>query len=651
MLTGTAEHGRGRLQAAEQAFGRAIESAPGLADAHCARAAVRAALGDVAGAERDLARALEIEPAHVQSLCNLAILREREGDRAEARTLYNRALEHDDHCYPARLNRAAMRLGDGDAEAALADLDVLAAQPGARDDVHVSRARALFALFRDAEALDAAESALRIAPQNQRARLDRALALASLGRLDEAAQALASVPGAAEEPRLSPGAIRVSRLLLRQSICDWSTRDAAIAEVRRALDDPARRPALAEAGVVMTALGLPLSAQEQRRLGDAAFGPARLEGARLASSAPPLAAGSHGTKLRVGFFAASLRVHPESYLIRRLFADRDQAALEYVLYALNPDDGSALRAEIARHADRFVDASGWDSAAIVRAARGEQLDLAIDLSSGYVHGRPEIFAARVAPVQAAYLAAPSSLGPGLHDFRVTDAWATPPQAQADWDARLLAVAPSPFVHDDGVVPEHGGSRAEHGLGAGMVFTCMNQAFKIEPECFGAWMRLLGRIPGSLLWLLDPGALARSNLAREAEARGVSAHRLVFAPPLPLARHLGRLAHADLFLDTFHCNAHTTALDALRAGLPVLTRNGTTMASRLAGTFVRAAGLPELAVDTTADYEAMAARLATDRGALEQLKARLRDARATLPLFDTRARVRAVESAFREMAGR
>jgi predicted O-linked N-acetylglucosamine transferase (SPINDLY family) len=490
-----------------------------------------------------------------------------------------------------------------------------------------------------------------VAPGNPRARLDRSLALASLGRLEEAAQALAGVPGAAEEPRLAPGAVRVSRLLQRQVVCEWSTRVAAIEEVRRALDDPARRTALAEPGMVMNALGLPLSAAEQRRLGEAAFVPARHEGARIAASAPPLAPGANGARLRVGFFAAGLRVHPESYLIRRLFTDRDRATMEYVLYALNPDDGSALRADIARAADRFVDASGWDCAALLRAARTERLDLAVDLSSGYAHGRPEIFAARVAPVQVAYLAAPCNLGPGLHDYRITDPWTTPPAAQGNWDARLAPVAPSPFVYDDSIPPQPAGTRGDHGLAGGFVFTCMNQPFKIDPDCFDVWMRLLGRVDGSTLWLLDPGVPAKANLVREAQALGVSAARLVFAPALPLAQHLGRLAHADLFLDTFHCNAHTTALDALGAGLPVLTRTGATMASRLAGAFVRGAGLPELAVESTADYEAMALRLAADRPALEAIKARLRQARSASPLFDTAGRVRAMERAFREMAGR
>jgi protein O-GlcNAc transferase len=585
----------------------------------------------------------------VQSICNLAILREGEGDRAAARALYDRALAVDDACYPARLNRAALRLQQGDAEGALADLDVLARREDCGVEVQVSRARALFALFRDADALAAAEEALRREPQNERARLDRGIALAALGRIEQAASALAQAAGARNEPRLAPAAIRLSRLLLRQSVCDWTERDAMMVELRAALSDPARAPALAEPGLVQSALGLPLSRREQRNLAEIAFAPARAEGARIAAAAPPLTAGTRGARLRVGFFAAGLRTHPESFLIRRIFTDRDRARAEYVLYALNPDDGSPLRAEIARAADRFVDASGWESGKTVRVARDDRLDVAVDLSSGYTYGRPELFAARVAPAQVGYLATATTLGQGLHDYRLSDAWATPADAQADWAERLVAVTPTSFAYDDTLAASHRGARSDHGLPAGIVLACMHQAFKIEPDCYAAWMRLLHRIPGAVLWLLDPGTVAKANLRREAQARGIAPDRLLFAPPVPLAQHLGRLVHADLFLDTFHCNAHTSTLDALWAGVPVLTRSGATMASRLAGTFLLAAGLPELVSETTAAYEAEALRLATDRAALGALKARVLQARIASPLFDTRARVRAVEDALLALA--
>jgi len=184
-----------------------------------------------------------------------------------------------------------------------------------------------------------------------------------------------------------------------------------------------------------------------------------------------------------------------------------------------------------------------------------------------------------------------------------------------------------------------------------VLCCMNQAFKIEPEAFGVWMRVLAAVPDAVLWLLDEGSIMQANLRREAQARGVAPGRLIFAPREPLEAHLGRLAHADLFLDTFCCNAHTTALDALWASVPLLTRRGRTMASRIASTFVRSVGLQELVVDATEDYERQALRLAKDPAALRRLKAVLSQEKARAPLFDTPARVRALERAFAAMIER
>jgi predicted O-linked N-acetylglucosamine transferase (SPINDLY family) len=185
----------------------------------------------------------------------------------------------------------------------------------------------------------------------------------------------------------------------------------------------------------------------------------------------------------------------------------------------------------------------------------------------------------------------------------------------------------------------------------VVFCAINQVFKIGPELFSVWMRLLAAVPGSILWLPEAEEIVKGNLRREAQARGVSPGRLVFAPRVPLARHLGRLAHADLFLDTFHYNAHTTALDALWAGVPVLTRAGTTMASRIAACFVTSLGLDELVVDSAEAYERKALELATNPGLLARVKQKLAAAKNDSPVFDTVARVRALERGFIAMVER
>lgn len=615
----------------------------------CVRAAGRFERGDLSGAEQDLREALRLAPSHPQALYSFGVLRERQGRPAEARELYDKVLQAEPKSFGARLNRGALRLDAGDAEGALEDFDAIAA-PDALAEVHTNRARALFALFRDGEALEAAEAALRVRPQDPRALMDRGLALACLGRLDEAEPVLAPLRRPEHRDRLDPAAIRFSRLLQRQSVCDWAERDVLVAMARAAMRDPAGSAALGEAGVLLGSSGLPLTANELLSLGTRAMAAARKEGARIAARLPPLDAGPRTGPIRVGIFGSGLRLHPEAHLVRRLLTDRGPG-FEHFLYALNPDDGSALRSELARTASRFVDVSSWTSEAIARLARADRLDIALDLSGTFEQARPELFAARVAPVQAAYIATPSTLGPGIHDYRISDPWTTPAAEQVNWAERLVLVPAPAYTYDDSTRTTGAGTRSEHGLPEqGFVFCCMNQAFKIEPEAFACWMRLLRAVPGSVLWLLDPGNVARRNLLREAGAAGVAAERLVFAARVPMESHLGRLAHADLFLDTFRCNAHTTALDALWAGVPVLTLTGETMASRLATTFVRAAGLDDLVAATPAGYEAKARALALAPARAQAWKAAVAQSRRSA-LFDTGARVRAVENAIAAMVQR
>jgi len=219
-----------------------------------------------------------------------------------------------------------------------------------------------------------------------------------------------------------------------------------------------------------------------------------------------------------------------------------------------------------------------------------------------------------------------------------------------WSEKLVFLLDIFWVYNDcEVIAETVLSRSACGLpGNGFVFCCLNASYKIEPDVFAVWMRLLTHVPGSVLWLLDGGEAVRRNLRREAAMRGIAPERLIFAPRLPHAEHLARHACADLFLDTFYYGAHTTAADALWAGLPVLTCPGETMAARMSAGIVRAAGLPELVVADRAAYEAAALRLATQPEALAAVREQLARNRTTCSLFDTARRVRELDRAFAMM---
>lgn len=638
---GAVQHALGKLDQASASFGQAIECDPASPHAYCALATVLCALGREAEAEAVLRKAPEDPQVHF----NLGVLREARGEDV-ARVHYERALALEPRHAGARLNLGAIKLDAGDAEGALQDFDIAIAQ-SAGADAHANRARALLALFRDEEALGAAQAALTIEPRHKRALLERVAALASLGRLDEAERAMPPADEVATElqargfdrpPR--PLDLYFARAFERQFTCNWSDRDELIRRLRENLS------AVHDSAIPFNALSLPLSATEQRTLAEAVA--SAISTAAVAYSAKAVAR----PKIRIGFLSANVTTHPEGYLLRRVLSDLDRHRYEVLLYGLNASKGDNLGKQLQTAADAFVDASAVPTRQIIERMRADALDIVVD-ASGYLRGaRPEVLKARVAPVQASYLSIPATLGSGLVDYRISDPWSTPPEMQDDWAERLVLLPAPHFVYDDAIRRASPGSRGEHGLrDASVVLCCMNQVFKIEPQVFDVWMRVLVGVPGAVLWLLDEGPVPCANLRREAEARGVAPERLVFAPKLELQLHLGRLEHADLFLDTFCCNAHTTALDALWAGVPVLTRRGTTMASRLASTFVRSAGLDELVVDSAEDYERKAMQLAPDSGSLGRLKQMLGEATYHAPLFDSAARVRALERAFAAMVGR
>jgi len=282
-----------------------------------------------------------------------------------------------------------------------------------------------------------------------------------------------------------------------------------------------------------------------------------------------------------------------------------------------------------------------------------EIDVAVDLKGHTQDARPGIFALKPTPLQVNYLGHPGTMGAGYIDYLIADEIVIPPEARPNYPEHVIYL-PACYQPNDSErrVAERTPSRAEEQLPQeGFVFCSFNSCYKITPEIFGIWMRLLRDIEGSCLWLFEDSADAARNLRREAEARGVPKDRLVFAARKPQAEHLARQKLADLFLDTLPCNAHTTASDALWVGLPLLTCKGTTFAGRVAASLLAALGLTELVASSLDEYEATARRIAGDPAMLEHLKEKLARNRSTCPLFDTRAVTRHLESAFTMMVDR
>ncbi|HYD55470.1 MAG TPA: tetratricopeptide repeat protein, partial [Burkholderiales bacterium] len=637
---GVARHALGSLDAAALALRASIQLSADDPEVFCALAAVLGQGGKWAEAESALADAVQRFPEHAGLHFNLAVALEQRGADFPAEAHYDTALAIQPACVQALLNRGALHLRHGRHAAALADFDALLAVQPESVDALLNRSRALMRLNRDDEALVAARQAQRLAPNRPDPRLGVATALASMGHL-EAAQAEMQT-GAAWDAL----AVYIGRGLERQDVCDWRDRDRVLQALRELLRQPGGAARIAEPGMYMRMLALPLTGEELRAAADA-----------LAASIQPapstvqLVTRPRRERIRLGIFAEGAGRHPETYMLRRVVGDLDRTRFEVRLYALNPDDGTELRRDLAARADSFSDLSALDSSAIVDFARQEALDVAIDPAGYFRPGRPEVFKARVAPVQVAYLATPGPQGDGMVDYRFSDALTTPAALQKLWSEKLVLLPAPHWTYDNSLVPAPPRTRAEHGLPEqGFVFCCITQAWKLEPESFSIWMRLLRAVDGSVLWLLDSGD-ANQNIRAAASQLGVAPERIVFAPRVELDVHLGRLSHAGLFLDTFYYNAQTTALDALWAGLPLVTRTRTTMASRLASTFARSAGLADLVTDSAETYEATALSLAQDPARLRRYADRLAAARKHAPVFDTAQRVLAFERGLQAVVDR
>jgi predicted O-linked N-acetylglucosamine transferase (SPINDLY family) len=362
-------------------------------------------------------------------------------------------------------------------------------------------------------------------------------------------------------------------------------------------------------------------------------------------------------RIRIAYLSADFHYHPMAHLMMRLFETHDRERFEVTALSFGPASDHPIRKRLEAAFDRFEDVSALSDFALAQRVRELEIDIAIDRKGFTQNARTGVFALRPAPIQVNYLAYPGGMGAPYIDYLIADPVIVTPGDERFYMEKVVRLPDTYQATDnqrsiDPKVP----SRADCGLPkTGFVFCCFNNNYKILPPLYDVWMRLLKAVPGSVLWLLGKDKGAAANLKREAQARGVSGDRIVFGPYQEMGAHLARHAQADLFLDTFPFNAHTTASDALWAGLPVLTCRGETFASRVAASVLTAVGMPELITGSFEAYEALALRLATHPAELAALKARLAANRTTTPLFDSDRFRRHYEAALitmheRQMAG-
>lgn len=459
------------------------------------------------------------------------------------------------------------------------------------------------------------------------------LTLQSLKRHEEA---IASLQAAL---RLAPGAsFTLSHLVWNQlSICQWQDLEARVDALRTQVrtDKIAAEP--------FTFVAISRSAEEQQLCTQIYIQE------KFPRRPKPLWRETryrHG-RIRLAYLSADFREHATAYLSAGLFELHDRSKFEVFGISYGPDDRSAMRSRLKEGFDRFLDVRGKSDEDTARMLRDMEVDIAIDLHGHTIGTCLGILAHRPAPVQSSYLGFPGTTGAEFIDYLLADRIVLP-EEQQQFCTEKVVYLPDCYQVNDAKRPiaERAPTREEAGLPrAGVVFCCFNNNYKITPDVFAIWMRLLHAVPGSVLWLLEDNSVAKRNLLDRAQSSGVDATRLVFAARLPNPQHLARHRLADLFLDTQPCNAHTTASDALWTGVPVLTCAGNTFAGRVASSLLAAVGLPELVTHSLEDYETLALRLAKDGRRLEELRSRLTRSRATAPLFDTDRFRRHIEAAY------
>lgn len=426
---------------------------------------------------------------------------------------------------------------------------------------------------------------------------------------------------------------RVHLVHQRQHACDWENLMQDIEIIRQwVAEEPAARIS------PFAFLAMPsTTAQEQRKCADNWI---NNQLARFVDAPPYIHDYQRSSeKLRIGYLSSDFRRHPLAYLITELIELHDRERFTIHAYSNAVDDKTPERQRLERAFDQFIDIRQLSTEQAAARIHQDQIDILVDLTGFTQTSRSAIVALQPAPVSINWLGFPGTMGAHdgkpLFDYILTDNFISPKQYTSDF-AEVLLPLPICYQPNDRKRPVGPASaRAEHGLPEqAFVFCCFNQSFKILPTMFDIWMRLLQARADSVLWLLESNTLAKKHLQREAARRGVDPQRLIFAPRVPIAEHLARHQHADLFLDTLPYNAHTTASDALWMGLPLLTCVGDSFAGRVAGSLLHALDMGELIAENLWDYERRALQLSDDRERLKALQQRLLLNRKTSQLFDT-----------------
>ena len=625
----------GRHADALACYDKLLAAAPADINALNNRGIVFKQLGRYDEAMASCERALTIDPNSVDALTTRGNILTRLARHEEALASFDRAVAVRPRDVDALNNRGLAltqlrRLGE-----ALASFDqALALDPG-QVGVLDNRGVALFAAGRFEDALASFDQALSLKADDAEVLYHRGHALANLGRYDEAVAVWRRVLAIDPAHPSALGALAFYRLM----ICDWNDIASFEVELKRALE---QERVIEPFTLLAYSVGPADQLRHTRR-----FVRHRMP---AVAQLPAIASKRSADRIRLAYLSSSFNRHPTAWQIAELFELHDRNRFEVLGISYGPDDGSEIRARLVKAFDGFHDVGLRSDREAAELLRALDVDIAIDLKGHTEQARPAILAYRPAPIQVSYFGFTATMGVDFIDYILADRVVLPSDQQDHYSERIVHLPGSYWVNDSKRhVADEVPSRGSVGLPEdGFVFCCFNNSYKLTPQVFDVWMRLLQQVEGSVLWLLRTSEAATRNLCNEASARGVDPARLVFAPKVEISHHLARHRLADLFLDNLPVNAHTAASDALWVGLPVLTCAGDSFVGRVAASLLDAVGLPELVTRGLDEYEALALKLANERDLVAAIRQRLHRNRETSPLFNTEKLSRHIERAYLTM---
>ena len=617
-----------------QVFRKVLELQPDHAPAHykCGNLLKDRQQMEAALASYD--KAIALDPRYAHAFCNRGVVLERLGRWDAALESYDRAISLTPADALAHYNRAAVLRQLARREEAIASYTQAIAVNPDYFQAYCNRGILFNEMLRWDEALADFDRAIDLKPDHAEFYLNKAHLLARMKRYLPAIASFDRAIALKADSRYALG----GRQYAKMNVCDWSNLPA----------DAHRLASGIEAGELVSPPVPILVVVDSVPLHYKAAQLWVQEEHRPSNELPAISQRLRPGKTRIGYFSCDFHEHPVSMLMAEVIETHDRSNYEVSAFSYGPDSQDDMRKRLRRAFDRFIDVRGKSDRDIALLAREMGIDVAVDLTGHTGDCRPGIFALRAAPLQVNYLGYPGTMGADYIDYVIADATVVPEAHERYYAEKILRLPNSFLPHDSSrAIASTVYSRDKLGLpSSGFVFCCFNNGYKITPEVFAGWMRILARVPNSVLWLSQNNEAATDNLRREAVRCAVDAERLVFAKRMDSpAEHLARHRAADLFLDTRPYNAHATAINALWAGLPVLTLPGEGFASRVAASLLKAVQLPELIATSAANYEDMAVHMAENPQFHAGIKARLAQNRAGAPLFDTRRFTRHLETGY------